>query len=117
SARVALLVGNGAYPGQRLANPVNDARLLERVLRRLDFDVEILIDAGKAKLEQAIVRFGERIEQAGPAAASLFYFAGHGVQYMGSNYLLPTDAEIPATRYLKSGAVRVDAVVEELGRK
>jgi formylglycine-generating enzyme required for sulfatase activity len=115
--KIALLVGNSAYPGRRLANPINDVRLLERTLRLLDFDVEVEIDATKARLETAIVRFGERIEQAGAPEASFFYFAGHGVQYQGSNYLLPVDAEIPATRYLRSGAVKVDAVVEELARK
>lgn len=115
--KIALLIGNASYPGRRLANPVNDVRLLERTLRLLDFEVEVVIDATKAQLETAIVRFGERIEQAELPEASFFYYAGHGVQYQGSNYLLPVDAEVPATRYLKSGAVKVDAVVEELARK
>lgn len=112
--RIALLVGNAAYPGQRLANPVNDVRLIERTMRLLDFDVEVVIDATKAQFETAIVRFGERIEQAELLEASFFYYAGHGVQYQGDNFLLPIDAEIQATRYLKSGAVKADAVVEQL---
>jgi len=115
--KIALLVGNATYPGCRLANPINDVRLIERTMRLLDFDVEVVIDATKAQLETAIVRFGERIEQAELPEASFFYYAGHGVQYQGSNYLLPIDAEVPATRYLKSGAVKVDAVVDELARK
>lgn len=115
--KIALLVGNANYPGCRLANPVNDVRLIERAMRLLNFDVEVVLDATKAQLETAIVRFGERLEQAERPEASFFYYAGHGIQYQGSNYLLPIDAEIPATRYLKSGAVKVDAVVEELARK
>ena len=60
--------------------------------RTLDFDVEVVIDATKAQFETAIVRFGERIEQAELLEASFFYYAGHGVQYQGDNFLLPIDA-------------------------
>lgn len=116
SCRVALVVGNGAYRANRLENPARDARLVAKALETLDFDTELLVDASKTILETAIVRLGERLEKAGPDAVGFFYFAGHGIQYQGANYLVPVDAHIPDTRYLKSGAIVVDYLVEELGR-
>lgn len=114
--RVALVIGNGNYRASRLENPARDARLIGEALDSLGFDTELVIDAGKAVLETAIVRLGERLEKAGPEAVGFFYFAGHGIQHQGCNYLVPIDAQIPDTRYLKSGAVTVDYLVEELAR-
>ncbi|QCI64098.1 caspase family protein [Phreatobacter stygius] len=116
SRRVALVVGNGAYRTSRLENPARDARLVAGALDQLGFDTELAIDASKTILETAIVRLGERLEKAGPEAVGFFYFAGHGIQHQGANYLVPIDAHIPDTRYLKSGAILVDYLVEELGR-
>jgi hypothetical protein len=116
TSRVALVIGNGNYPSSRLDNPARDARLIGATLDELGFDTELVIDAGKAVLETAIVRLGERLEKAGPEAVGFFYFAGHGIQHQGCNYLVPVDAQIPDTRYLKSGAVTVDYLVEELAR-
>lgn len=114
--RIALVIGNGNYRSSRLENPARDARMIGQVLDSLGFDTELVIDAGKAVLETAIVRLGERLENAGPEAVGFFYFAGHGIQHLGANYLVPVDAQIPDTRYLKSGAVLVDYLVEELAR-
>jgi hypothetical protein len=114
--RVALVIGNGNYRTSRLDNPARDARLIGATLDELGFDTELVIDAGKAVLETAIVRLGERLEKAGSEAVGFFYFAGHGIQHQGTNYLVPVDAQIPDTRYLKSGAVMVDYLVEELAR-
>lgn len=114
--RVALVVGVGNYRSSRLPNPPNDAHLVAGALKGLGFDTEILVDPGKQMLEHAMVRFGDRLEKAGPNAVGFFYFAGHGIQYQGSNYLVPVDAQIPETRYLKSGAIRVEFLVEEIAR-
>ena len=91
--RVALLVGNGAYRhAPRLDIPERDVRLLCRRFARLGFDVECLENAGsREQMRAAIGRFLARM----PAGAvALFYFAGHGVQDRGENYLLPVDANI-----------------------
>jgi tetratricopeptide (TPR) repeat protein len=112
--RIALVVGVGAYPGNRLFNPASDVALVTKSLGALGFDVETAIDVGKSQLETAIVRLAQRIERAGPDAVVFFYFAGHGIQYRGSNFLVPVDAEIPETRYLRSGAVPVDYLVQEI---
>lgn len=116
SKRVALVVGNGDYPHARLPNARNDARLVAAALDTIGFSTEVLIDAGRAALETAIVRLGERMEHAGPGAFGFFYFAGHGVQHEGINFVLPVDADLPDVRYLRSGAVPVYLVIEEIDR-
>lgn len=98
--RVALVIGNGAYRTNRLDNPARDARLIADALADLGFDTELVIDAGKSVLETAIVRLGERLEKAGSEAIGFFYFAGHGIQHLAVNYLVPVDTQIPDTRYL-----------------
>jgi TPR repeat protein len=114
--RLALLIGNGAYPGGQLRNPTRDVDLLGQALRDLSFEVEIVHDAGKAALEHAIVAFGAQLTEAGSDAVALFYFAGHGIQHQGQNYLVPVDARIPEVRFLRSGAVRLDFLLEELSQ-
>lgn len=95
-ARIALVVGNAHYEGglQPLANPVNDVTLISRALTKAGFDVEPVRNAGRAELSAAIERFTRRLKRAGPDAVGLFYFAGHGLQYQGTNYLLATDANL-----------------------
>lgn len=113
--RIALVVGNGAYRSSRLSNPPQDAALIARALETLGFETEVLTDADKPTLETAIVRLGERIERAGPQSLGFFYFAGHGIQHQGVNYMVPVGTQIPDIRYLKSGAVAVEYLVEEFG--
>jgi uncharacterized caspase-like protein len=91
--RIALVVGNNDYHGglRPLSNAVSDAGLISRTLTKAGFDVEPVVDVGRAELAAAIARFTARLKQAGPDAVGLFYFAGHGLQYEGTNYLLATD--------------------------
>jgi uncharacterized caspase-like protein len=91
--RVALVVGNSAYVNvPRLDNPRNDARLMADTLRGLGFTVvgnAAQVDLDKAGLDVAVQSFGRQIQGADVA---LFYYAGHGVQVAGSNYLVPVNA-------------------------
>jgi TPR repeat protein len=114
--RLALLVGNARYAQGTLANPVNDVRLVGNVLRALGFAVTIVEDVDKAGLQAAVVAFCVQLEKAGPGAVALFYFAGHGIQHQGSNFLLPVGADIPSTRYLPALAVPADEILVELTR-
>ena len=97
-ARIALVVGNDRYQGGLLplANAANDVALISSALTKAGFDVEPVRNAGRAELAAAIERFTKRLKQAGPNAVGLFYFAGHGQQYQGTDYLLPTDANLDA---------------------
>lgn len=91
--RVALVVGNAAYQNiARLDNPKNDAKLIADTLKRLGFELignDAQIDLDKATLDKAVQSFGKQIQGADVA---LFYYAGHGVQVAGSNYLVPVNA-------------------------
>ena len=91
--RVALIVGNGAYQNvARLDNPVNDAKLMADTLRGLGFTLVgggAQINLDKAGLDSAVQRFSTQIQG---ADVSLFYYAGHGVQVRGANYLVPVGA-------------------------
>jgi len=93
--RIALVVGNSGYQHiARLANPSNDAQLMADTLKRLGFTLVgdgAQIDLDKGKLDVAVQSFGKLIQSADVA---LFYFAGHGVQVLGSNYLVPVNANV-----------------------
>jgi hypothetical protein len=110
--RFALVIGNADYPTAPLRNPVNDARAMTRALRELGFDVSSLENADKQRMEQAIVGFASRLKE---NSSGLFYYAGHGVQVNGRNYLVPVGAEIDSEREIRFETVGVHVVLEELG--
>jgi hypothetical protein len=89
--RVALVIGNSEYAGAPyLNNPQRDAQAIARALTGIGFQVTgPLLNQSKAQMEAALGRFGQ---QAQGATAAVVYFAGHGVEVGGQNYLLPTDA-------------------------
>ena len=89
--RVALVIGNGSYKFSPLKNPANDARVMAASLRRLGFDVEEKANLGFAQMNRAVDSFGKKLNSGG---VGLFYYAGHGIQVNGNNYLIPVDAEI-----------------------
>ena len=89
--RAALVIGNGAYPRFPLKNPPNDAKDLAYVLKKLGFTVTTKINASHRSMRDAIHQFGNALSE---GEVGLFYFAGHGVQVDGINYLLPIDADI-----------------------
>lgn len=110
--RVALIVGVGAYRNvPALANPPNDARDLGAVLDRLGFETETLVDPDRLALEAGVRRLGQR---ARGADAAFFFFAGHGLEASGRNWLLPAPAEIRSDRDLRFEALDVDSVLEQL---
>lgn len=94
--RIALVIGNNHYDGglDPLSNAENDADLIARELINADFEVDPVPNASRKDFSAAIGRLTNRLKQAGPGAVGLFYFAGHGLQYQGTNYLLPTDATV-----------------------
>ncbi len=93
--RVALVIGNAAYTEiKSLPNPRNDADLMGRTLREVGFDVVSVTDADRRAMGRAIQRFGKMLREAGPDAVGLFYYAGHGVQSRGQNFLVPLRSSI-----------------------
>lgn len=104
--RVALVVGVGDYAGApQLRNPVPDANLVADTLRGVGFDVELVTDPGQREMEDAVIRLKNRMAAAGADAIGLFYFAGHGIQSAGINYLVPADASLESEDYLATRTV------------
>ncbi len=93
-SRVALVIGNGGYATARLANPKGDAELMARTLKSVGFDVIKYTDADMQTMRQAFTEFARRLRR--PDAVGVFYYAGHGVQVSGQNYLIPVGADITA---------------------
>ena len=88
--RVALVIGNADYRGAPLKNPVNDARAVAEMLRKLGFDVTLGENLNRSSFASTLRDFGTKLRER--SAVGFVYFAGHGVQYRGRNYLMPTDA-------------------------
>ena len=114
--RFALLIGNAAYTSAPLANPVRDVRLLAWTLEGMGFSVRRVENATLATMQDAIIAFGEQLDAAGADAVALLYFAGHGLQHEGSNFLLPVDVRIPAPHYLATRSLPLDVAVAQLAR-
>lgn len=89
--RVALVIGNNAYPAAPLKNPVNDARAMARSLNQMGFEVILRTNLNQKAMVNALREFGARLREGGVA---LFYYSGHGMQVKGRNYLIPVDADI-----------------------
>ncbi len=90
--RVALVVGNSEYQnGGNLRNPINDANDMASSLRNLGFEVILLTNADLRSMDQGLKQFYQKLTS---GAIGLFYYAGHGVQVNGENYLIPVDADL-----------------------
>ena len=92
--RIALVIGNSSYESiATLDNPDDDAALMARTLKAAGFEVTLLLDGTQSEMKRALVEFGRDLRSEG-AEAGLFYYAGHGVQVRGENYLIPVNAVI-----------------------
>lgn len=111
--RVALAIGNSAYKiGGVLANSVNDSKLVAAALGASKFEkIEVKEDLGISDFRQTLRRFQS---QADGADVALIYFAGHGVEVSGTNWLVPVDAELRETRDLEYEAIKVDLALQAL---
>ena len=111
--RIALIVGNGDYRFSPLRNPVNDAKAMADALRSLGFEVEFLQNAGMRAMLDAMRAF---VLKSSSYAVRLFYYAGHGVQLNGRNYLIPVDADIQSEDDVPVKSADVGAMLERLGQ-
>jgi len=114
--RIALVIGNGAYGGTigNLTNPPNDARLIAKALTDAGFKVNLVLNADQKQMKRAVVDFGQTLAAAGSDAVGLFYYAGHGVQVNGKNYLIPTKAEIQGQADVDIESVDADTVMQQM---
>jgi hypothetical protein len=110
--RTALVIGNSSYTTGSLRNPVNDADDIASTLKRLGFDVILKKNAVQQDMEDAIRDLGDHLKKGG---VGLFFYAGHGVQIAGKNYLLPVGARIDRETDVKYRAVDADMILDEMG--
>jgi uncharacterized caspase-like protein len=108
--RVALVIGNAAYRKDPLLNPLNDARAIGDSLRQLGFKVISLENASQKQMHDAVRQFGDALQ----GGVGLFYYAGHGVQVKGRNYLVPVDADIGREDEVPYKAVDVGLVLDKM---
>jgi Caspase domain len=113
--RVALVIGNGAYQYlPRLANPVNDAKLIAKTLQSVGFRLiggRAQTDLDRASFEHAVRQFGEELAD---GSVGLFYYAGHGLQWRGNNYLVPVGANPESTADVDFELVNAQVVLDQM---
>jgi hypothetical protein len=110
--RTALVIGNSAYPFALLGNPANDATDLAQVLRGAGFDVTLQTDTDQQTMQEAVHTFGAKLKQKG--GIGLFYFAGHGMQMNGENYILPIMQGEATKEAIRTHAVSAGDVVDTM---
>ncbi|MBS1486656.1 MAG: caspase family protein [Bacteroidetes bacterium] len=110
--RMALVIGNANYAyGNKLINTVNDASAMTKTLKELGFEVISILDGDYEKIKNAVYAFGDRIQD---VDISIFYYAGHGLEVDGTNYLIPVDANIQSALDVKQKAIPVTGVIRTM---
>lgn len=110
--RTALVIGNAGYAQSPLANPVNDASDMARALRGAGFDVILKTDADQRGMREGIRSFGEALKQ--NRGVGLFFYAGHGAQLSGENYIVPVGDPIRSEADLRNRGVTAAEVVDAM---
>lgn len=113
--KVALVIGNGAYTDiTPLQNAPNDAEVIAVRLKEMGFEVTLAVDLDRREFVRTLAGFRKSL---GGASIGLFFYAGHGVQADGSNYLIPTDATLDAVEFLSLEAIDLDQVTETMNEE
>ena len=111
-ARLALVIGNGKYANApALENPANDAADLARALRGVGFEVIELQDASRDAMTRSLREFSTRLRG---TEMVMFFYAGHGMQMNGENYLLPVDADIQTPADVRFNTVNLTDIQQEI---
>jgi formylglycine-generating enzyme required for sulfatase activity len=114
--RVALVIGNSNYKGDlpKLPNPANDAALMSATLKKLGFTVIESRDADLTQMNKAIRDFSEKLSSAGSQAVGLFFYAGHGLQIDGENWLIPVNAKIEKSADAEFEAIKASKILGQM---
>ena len=114
-SRIALVIGNSAYQtNQPLNNPVNDAQAVSQMLNQAGFEVVMAFDLTREIMKQTVEEFAARVLEKGSNTVAMVYYAGHGVQADGENYLIPIDAKFQAEDDLTEQGIKLADVVAAL---
>lgn len=112
ATRIALVIGNSSYEAvPRLPNPVRDADAVADALKRLGFEVSMGRDTSKATLEGLLADFSEKAAQ---AEMAVIFYAGHGIEVGGENYLIPIDAKLRSDARIKFEAVSLSDILSAI---
>jgi uncharacterized caspase-like protein len=109
--RIALVIGNSSYDTGPLKNPVNDAADMAAALQKLGFTVILKKNANLQTMEEALEDFGNRLKRGG---VGLFYYAGHGIQANGANYLIPVGAKIHKESDIRYKGLDAGRILDEM---
>lgn len=113
--RVALVIGNSNYQNApQLANPDNDAQSMAQFLNSAGFEVISATDLNQNDMLRVVQDFSAKVSARGPNTVAMVYYAGHGVQLAGENYLVPVDAKVSNQTDLVNGSVRLVDVMSTL---
>lgn len=110
--RLALIIGNASYKSSPLSNPVNDARLMDKVLKEAGFTTIKAENASIREMRRLVRDFGDKLKASG--GVGLFYFAGHGVQVRGENFLVSTDSDIHSEDEIADDSVNVSVILDKM---
>ncbi len=114
AGRVALVIGNSEYRYSKvLPNPVNDANDVAEMLERLDFTVIKLLNGDFGAIREAVRTYNSQVEN---ADIGVVYYAGHGMELGGENWLIPVDAELKTDRDLASEAINLKVILQSVSR-
>ncbi|MBR4324173.1 MAG: caspase family protein [Bacteroidales bacterium] len=113
--RLALIIGNGDYKDPKvkdLKNAANDAVLMGKTLKDLGFEVMVYTDIDRNSMKEAVYDFGDRLRET--KAVGLFFYAGHGIQVDGVNYLVPTSASLTRRNEVEDVCFSINKVIGQL---
>ncbi len=115
TSRLALVIGQSAYRAvSPLPNPANDARAMAKMLEDAGFDVSTASDLSQNDLRRSVSDFAAKLADNGPDAVALVFYAGHGIQVDGENYLIPVDVDPKREADVPLQAVRLNDVLNTL---
>jgi uncharacterized caspase-like protein len=109
--KIALVIGNGNYMSSILANPENDANSMKIALESLGFIVMKYENLNQNDMKRAIDNFGTNLKN---YEVGLFFYAGHGIQSNGNNYLIPVDAELKSEEDVELNCVEANRVLAKM---
>lgn len=111
--KIALLMGNAAYESSPLKNPINDVRSMETSLKNLGFEVVKVENVGQKEMKKSIDEFGVKLK-AGKYDVALFFYAGHGLQIKGNNFIMPVDANIKQEQDVEYECVEAGRILAKM---
>jgi tetratricopeptide (TPR) repeat protein len=115
--RYALIIGNAEYSEfNKLTNTSNDARDIASALEKAGFIVNLLLNADRRQMQESIIQFRDNLSKNPQKTEGFIWYAGHGIQHLGENYLIPLNSGIRHVDYLETDAIPFTFLMNNLKR-